>query len=175
VRLADLEPSWAACRSLQPNLGGDTPVVQITKVEVEHYRSHLATQTVKVWQGGKNNPDLTRTDLWRDTGRPRTARTNTYYLKRLRYVLTGAHETRDPLTGVSALPFPPKVKLFPESKRVPRPMPDAEFVHRHAEAKAWTRDAMDLARKFGLRRREALMVTLDHIDHERRELFFSAE
>jgi len=32
-------------------------------------------------------------------------------------MISGAHETQDPLTGVSALPFPPKVKLFPESKR----------------------------------------------------------
>ena len=54
-------------------------------------------------------------------------------------------------------------------------MPDSEFRGHHAEAKPWTRDAMDLARKFGLRRREALMVTIDHIDHDRRGLFFTAE
>ena len=55
----------------------------------------VALQTVKVWLGRKQKPDASPAELWRDTGRVRSARTNNYYLKRLRYALSGAHKTQD--------------------------------------------------------------------------------
>jgi integrase len=43
------------------------------------------------------------------------------------------------------------------------------------KAPPWTRETAELARAFGLRRAEALSVTVDNLDHEHRALRFSAE
>ena len=55
---------------------------------------------------------------------------------------------------------------------MPRPMPDAELYARLAVAPRWVVDAAELGRHFGLRRAEALTVTVRHIDREHRAIRF---
>lgn len=162
-------------RDLLGFFGDATPIIEITRRRVDEYRSYLAKQCKRVWIGGRNK-SLDRSDprYWKTTDQPRSAITNNYYLDLLRAVFAKAHKTRDPATGASALPFPPEVKPFEELKRLPTPMPDAELMQRRKVAMPWVRDAADLARLFGLRRAEALKLTVDHIDDEREALRWSA-
>ena len=51
-------------------------------------------------------------------------------------------------------------------------MPDAELYARLAVAPRWVVDAAELGRHFGLRRAEALTVTVRHIDREHRAIRF---
>ncbi|MBP6770271.1 MAG: hypothetical protein KA171_21010 [Reyranella sp.] len=151
--------------------GPGRPIVEIDAPNVEAYRAFAVAQKRKVWIGGPRKiaeADHGNPRLWRELDRPRSASEVNHCLDVLRCALDIAHKTQDPMTGHSALPFPPVVSPVFEVKRVPTPMPEAELASRIEAAPPWTQEAALLARFFGCRLSEALTMGLRHIDHQAR-------
>lgn len=150
---------------------GDPPIVEITQEQVNEYRSFAAQAPVTVWRGGPRRrstaPLMTGT-----TSKVRSPASVNHRLNCLRAAFNQAHHVKDPVTGEPMLPFPPVVTPVPAPKRRPTPISDAELFARMDEAPPWVRDVAELARFFGLRRTEALQVTLGHIDRDQRALRF---
>ena len=147
------------------------PIAEIGAPEVEAYRAFAVAQKRKVWIGGPRK--ITEADhgnprLWRELDRPRSASEVNHCLDVLRCALDIAHKTQDPMTGHSALPFPPTVAPVFEVKRSPTPMPEGELASRLEVAPPWTQEAALLARYYGCRLSEALTLTTRHIDREAR-------
>lgn len=159
-------------RELLAFFGADTPVVAIGQDRVDAYRVHAAAVPVQVWRGGPKKRDKAPTKTGK-LDRKRSPASVNHRLNCLRAAFAQAHRVKDPVTGQPMLPFPPAVTPIPAPKRRPTPIPDAELFARMAKAPPWVADALDLARYFGLRRAEALSVTVDHIDREERALRFS--
>lgn len=164
-------------RELLDHFGADRAIADIDQVDVDTYRTTAAKAGALVWKGGprkraRMKPDQVARFMVR-TGRRRSAASTNHYLDCLRSAFAVAARIRDPVTGKPMLPHPPEVKPLPTPKRQPRPMPDAELYARLEVAPPWTREAAELARYFGLRRAEALGLTVDHVDRERRGLRFS--
>jgi len=151
--------------------GDRTPIADITQERVDEYRRQAAEAKVSVWRGGpqakakapKKSGELDRV---------RSPASVNHRLNCLRAAFAQAHRIKDPVTGQPMLPFPPTVTPVPAPKRTPTPMPDPEFFARIEKAPPWAREAAELARYFGLRRAEALEVTLAHIDFDQRALRF---
>jgi integrase len=156
-------------RELLAFFGDDTPVADISQPRVDEYRRQAAEATVKVWRGGPRARAKAPAKMG-ELKRIRSPASVNHRLNCLRAAFAQAHRVKDPVTGQPMLPFPPKVTPVPAPKRRPSPMPDAELFARLEAAPPWVRDAADLARYFGLRRTEALDVTLAHIDREERAL-----
>jgi len=151
--------------------GPGRPIADIDAPNVESYRAFAVVQKRKVWVGGPRK--ITEADqgnprLWRELDRPRSASEVNHCLDVLRCALDIAHKTKDPMTGHSALPFPPPVAPVFEVKRAPTPMPENELASRLEVAPPWTQEAALLARYFGCRLSEALALTIRHIDREAR-------
>ncbi|MGQ3297698.1 tyrosine-type recombinase/integrase [Reyranella sp.] len=159
-------------RELLVFFGADTPVAGIGQERVDAYRVHASEAPVQVWRGGPRKRDKAPGKAGK-IERKRSPASVNHRLNCLRAAFTQAHRIKDPVSGQPMLPFPPEVKPVPAPKRRPAPMPDAELFARLAKAPPWVIDALDLARYFGLRRAEALSVTLAHIDREERALRFS--
>lgn len=163
-------------REILGYFGPDTPVVEIGQQWVDAFRAEAAKVRATVWKGGpRKRAEMTPTQVARYTAtldRQRSASSTNHVLNCLRGAFSAAHRIRDPITGDPLLPHPPEVKPVETSKRLPRPMPDAELYARLAVAPPWVVDAAELARHFGLRRAEALAVTWHHIDREHRALRF---
>ena len=156
-------------RELIEFFGSDTPVIDITQGRVDEYRRHAAAAHVQVWRGGPRKRAKAPAKIG-TIDRKRSPVGVNHRLKCLRAALAQAHRIKDPVTGSPMLPFPPTVTPVPAPKRRPSPMPDAELFARIAKAPPWVRDVAELARYFGLRRAEALTVTLAHIDRGERAL-----
>ena len=156
-------------RELIEFFGSDTPVIDITQGRVDEYRRHAAAASVQVWRGGPQKRAKAPAKIG-TIDRKRSPAAVNHRLKCLRAALAQAHRIKDPVTGSPMLPFPPTVTPVPAPKRRPSPMPDAELFARLAQAPPWVRDVAELARYFGLRRAEALTVTLAHIDRGERAL-----
>lgn len=155
--------------------GIDRTVGTIGKEDVTAYRSAAVAQKRRVWIGGprKRRPeDFENPRLWKELDRPISASEVNHKLDLLRCALDAAHKVRDPMTGHSALPFPPEVPPVFAPKRQPTPMPEAELDARLAVAMPWTVDAAMLGRLFGCRAKEALRVGRRHIDRQERCLRF---
>lgn len=151
--------------------GPGRPIADIDAPNVESYRAFAVVQKRKVWVGGPRkitDADHGNPRLWRELDRPRSASEVNHCLDVLRCALTIAHKTQDPMTGNSALPFPPAVTPVFEVKRSPTPMPESELAGRLGVAPPWTQEAAMLARYFGCRLSEALALTTRHIDREAR-------
>jgi integrase len=161
-------------REILAYFGDLTPVVEITQAWVDEYRRDLAAERVQVWKGGPRTRAASRVDSV-DGERTRSPAGVNHRLNCLRAALLRSHQTRDPVTGLSLLPFPPAVKPVPAPKRQPRPMPDDELQARLAAAPPWVRETAELARCFGLRRAEALTLELRHVDRGQRALRFSGD
>lgn len=161
-------------RELLAFFGVDTPVIAIPQERVDEYRRFAAQAPVMVWRGGPRKlakaPGKTV-----KVPRSRSAASVNHRLNCLRATFRQAHRVKDPVTGLPMLPFPPEVKPVPAPKRRPAPMPDDELHGRLAKAPPWAVDALELARYFGLRRTEALTVTVDHIDRDERALRFDGD
>lgn len=147
------------------------PIAEIGPPDVEAYRAFAVAQKRKVWIGGPRK--ITEADhgnprLWRELDRPRSASEVNHCLDVLRCALDIAHKTRDPMTGHSALPFPPTVAPVFEVRRTPTPMPESELASRLEVAPPWTQEAALLARYYGCRLSEALALKIHHIDREAR-------
>lgn len=158
-------------RELLEFFGVDTPVVEIPQERVDAYRTEASSAAVKVWRGGPRKRQAAPLKAGH-LKRVRSPASVNHRLNCLRAIFGQAHRVKDPVTGLPMLPFPPTVTPVPEPKRKPRPMPDAELFARLEKAPPWTREAAELARYFGLRRAEALTVTVDHIDHGEKALRF---
>ena len=155
--------------------GIDRAVATIGSQDISAYRACAVAQKRKVWVGGPRRPTPEEQDdprLWKILDRPISASEVNHRLDLLRCALAAAHKVRDPLTGHSALPFPPDVPPVFAPKRRPTPMPEAELDARLAVAMPWTVDAAMLARLFGCRANEALRVGRRHIDRQERCLRF---
>ncbi|UYN97664.1 MAG: site-specific integrase [Enhydrobacter sp.] len=149
--------------------GPDRAVVDIGVEDIDAYRKFAVAQKRRVWIGGPRKVeegDEDRPELWRVLDRPRSASEVNHCLDCLRSALRAAHAVRDPRTGERVLPFPPEVKPVHNPGRDPTPMPEAEFSARLAGATPWVAEAASLARLFGLRLAEALMLEVRHLDHE---------
>jgi hypothetical protein len=151
--------------------GVDRPVAEIDATAINAYRQFASQQKLKIWAGGpekRRDPDKLDAQgnlrWWRDGDRVRSPASVNHYLACLRGALGQAHKARDPITGQPMLPFPPTVEKVRQPKRIPRPIPDQVLADRLERARPWVRDAGELARLFGLRHREALGVTIDHVD-----------
>lgn len=163
-------------RELLQYFGESTPVAAITQRHVDDYRAWCAEQPLKIWKGGAlKSRDRKHPRWWGTSDKKRSPASVNHYLKCLRASLNQAHRTRDPMTNQPALPFPPEVKAIPAPKRQPRPMPDSELRARIVKAPPWVRDAVELARLFGLRRTEALTVRIRNVDVDVRGLRFAGE
>lgn len=179
--LAGASPVYVAnqkmyAREILKWFGQDLPMVEVTTAKADEYRAWALEQPLRIWKGGTAKKRDRRDPKWWGEGKKkRSAVSVNHYLRCLRSGLAQAHKAKDPVTGMPMLPFPPEVKSAKEPKRTPRPMPDGELAKRLEKAKPWVRDAADLARAFGLRKAEALTVTLDNIDPEHRGLRFGAE
>lgn len=158
-------------RDLLEEFGADTPVAEVTQALVDEYRRKASAAKVKVWRGGARSRQRMPEKLGQGE-RTRSPASVNHRLNCLRAALAQAHRIKDPITGSPMLPFPPSVDPVPAPKRRPRPMPDAELFARLDKAPPWVREAAELARYFGLRRAEALEVTLAHIDRDHRALRF---
>ena len=144
-------------------------VVDIGADDVEGYRKFLSTQKRKVWKGGPRKmirADLDNPRLWKELDKLRSASEVNHCLDFLRCALRGVHKMRDPVTGVSMLPFPPEIEPVFAPERDPTPMSEAEFRARLHDAPSWVVDAANLAWWFGLRNTEALTLELRHLDYE---------
>ncbi len=163
-------------REILEFFGQSIAVVDVTSERVEQYRAFCMQQGLKVWKGG-SNPKRDRRDprWWGRSKKKRSAASANHYLDCLRAALGLAHAVRDPLTGLPMLPFPPVVRAVEAPKRQPTPIPAGELTARLELARPWVRDAAELARLFGLRRSEALGVTVDHVNADRRALRFVGE
>lgn len=147
--------------------GYDAIVTRITQEKVLEYRAFAARQTVKVYRGGQRK-GISRDDVkwWKDTGKQRAVSSTNHHLNCLRGALLAAHRAKDPDTGIPYLPFPPTVEPLREAARLPRPMPDDELSRRQAVALPHTRETAELVRLFGLRKDEALSVTIANVRTE---------
>lgn len=161
-------------RELLAHFGDLTPIEDISQTEVDAYRTAAAAQLVMVWRGGPNKRGPESTKLG-TAPRVRSATSLNHRLDFLRSVFTQAHRTRDTVTRKPMLEHPPHVEPVPQPKRQPRPMPDAELYARLEEAPPWVRETGELVRHFGLRRAEALIADLSHIDRSQRGLRFSGD
>ncbi len=153
-------------------------VVEIDQIRADEFRTFTVGQRRKVWIGGARKPtpeDEVNPALWKVLDRPISPSEVNHRLDVLRSALGRAHKVRDPLTGHSALPFPPDIKPVFEPKRTPTPMPEAELAARLESASPWTIEATLLARLFGCRLAEATFVDLRHMDHQERCLRFRGE
>lgn len=154
----------------------ETPVIKIPQQRIEAYRKYAAEQHVKIWiGGGDKRRDRTDPKNWRRGERLRSPASVNHYLNCLRGALNAAHDVKDPVTGNPMLPFPPAVKPLAAPKRLPDVMPDDELQSRLEVAAPWTRDAAELARRFGLRAAEAARVTIHHINRSIQGLRFEGE
>ncbi len=165
-------------REILDFLGVDRLVAEVDQAAADAYRKHAANAKAVVWKAGpRKRVDMTAAEIakaLKTTARKRSVASANHYLKCFRAALNVAHRTKDPVTGMPMLPFPPTVKPLPAPKRRPKPMPDAEFFARLDVAPPWVKDAAELARHFGLRRSEALRLERRHIDRENRALRFPA-
>ena len=164
-------------REILAFFGAGRAIADIDQVETDRYRTFAAKQMVLVWKGGPRKRSSVKPEqlarLMVPGDKVRSPASTNHYLDCLRSAFTVAHRIKDPVTGQPMLPHPPEVRPLPVPKRQPRPMPDAELYARLEGAPPWVVDAAELGRHFGLRLSEALRVTVDHIDHERRSLFFA--
>jgi hypothetical protein len=156
-------------RELAAHFGVDSPIAEIPQTKVDAYRGKAAGETVKVWRGGPRKRISAPAKLGRG-GRQRSPASINHRLNLLRAVFGQAHDTRDPVTGRPMLEHAPTVEPIAEPKRKPRPMPDAELYARLDVAPPWVQETAELARYFGLRRREALEADIGHLDHEQKAL-----
>jgi len=173
LHIANLE---LYARELLEHFGYGRAIADIDQIAVDAYRSNAAKAKVWIWKGGprkraKMRPDQAARFMVRGDRQRSPASTN-HYLDCLRAAFNVAARIRDPVNGRPMLPHPPEVKPLPVPEHRPRPMPDAELYARLKLAPPWAREAAELARHFGLRRAEALRVTIDHIDRDRRGLHF---
>lgn len=165
-------------RELIQFFGVDRAVVDLTADDIGDYREFSGKQHRRVWVGGPRklkDGDEDNPRLWKVLPSLRSASEVDHTLDCLRSALKIAHCTRDPLTGQPMLPFPPDVPSVHVPKRTPRPMPDEELSARLSEAPSWVVDAAMLARLFGLRLTEALIVERRHLDHEYQAILFQGE
>lgn len=164
-------------RELLGHFGVDRAIADIDQVAVDAYRAKAAKAKVLIWKGGprkrvKMPPDEAAKYLV-EGNKVRSPASTNHVLDCLRAAFAVANRIKDPVSGLPMLPHPPEVRPLPVPERLPRPMPDAELYARLKVARPWVRDAAELARYFGLRRAEALRVTVNHIDRERRGLRFA--
>jgi integrase len=156
-------------RELLAFFGDGLPIGDITQARVDEYRRQAANATVSVWRGGPRARAKAPTKTGK-LDRVRSPASVNHRLNCLRAALAQAHRIKDPITGEPMLPFPPVVTPVPAPKRQPAPMPDAELFARLEMAPSCVRDVAELARYFGLRRAEALAVTINHIDRDQRAI-----
>jgi integrase len=146
--------------------------------QLEKYRTFCSQQTIKKWKGGRQTrgevKDWRNPKNWKDTGRPRSKRTVNNYLKALLKLFQIADRTRDPETKRPMIDRIPAIKLHKLPRRLPRPIPDDEFMARMSTLPPWAREAGWLARLFGLRLAEGLELERRHLDRDRRGIRFDA-
>lgn len=124
----------------------------------------------------KTEEDYLNSDLWKDTGRPRTIRTANNYVRCLMTLCKRASKIRDPRTKRRAIDLSHlEFDLERPPKRKPRPMADQEISDRFDKLMPWTQEATLLSRLFGLRLSEALWLEERHIDPYRHCLAFKGE
>jgi hypothetical protein len=145
---------------------------------LDEYRAFCGRQTIKKWKGGQKKrgavADWRDPKNWKDTSRLRSKRTVNNYLKALLKLFAIADRTRDPETKRPMVDRIPVIKLHKLPRRLPRPIPDEEFMARMATLPPWAREAGWLARLFGLRLAEGLELERRHLDHDRRGIRFDA-
>ena len=160
--------------------GPDLSFSSLTQDMLDDYANHVAAQPVRKWVGSSRKPtaaDYGNAALWRDTGRRRSQRQVNNYLMHLRRLLAIAAKVRDPVSRQPVLNQYPalEIQLDRVPRRKPRPISDAELARRQARLTPWARDAAELSRLFGLRKREAVTIEISHIDEQAKALFFRGE
>lgn len=150
---------------------GKDNVADIDDNDCAQFRSAVIKRHRRVFIGGQDKePDANDETLWKELGRRRSPGECNHVLNALRSAFKAAsrvidQETREPV--IARIPFIEPVKV---PKREPTPMSDDEFRRRREVAPPWVQDAADLARHFGLRLSETLLVTVDHLNYDRRGL-----
>ena len=148
--------------------GVERAIADITADDVAAYRTFLVDQKRRVWIGGQKKIDRANPRLWKTVDRPRSRSEVNHCLDVLRVALRLAERTSN-----GRLPPVPDVKPVSDDKRTPTPMPLAELESRLAVAAPWVVEAALLARYFGCRRGEALILGPRHLDHERQAIRLS--
>src|SRR5215475_8279227 len=157
--------------------GWNIAVTDCQQALVDEYRAQVVTRPRRVYVGGQHRLtaiDQADSKLWKTLERARSPSEQNHVLNALRSAFKVAYQTRDTVTGEPELPYPPTVRPVTIPKREPTPMRASELAQRYKHAPPWVRDAMDLARLFGLRLSEVLGVTVDMVDSDDRGLLLPA-
>lgn len=183
--VASLQPRWMRsatwpdrqrqAREIVAFFGSRTPMREIG-ARVNDYIEFSLSQRVRVWMGGpgKDRDDESLRELWKDTGRTRSAATTNRHLSLLRQIVGRAAQMRD-LSGKPVLDFVPQIKELPELKRRARPAPEPVLEKALQSLPPHGREAVTLTLYFGLRKGECFGLEISQVDFTANGIWLRAE
>ncbi len=168
-------------RELLAHFGETTPIMAITETLIWDYIAWARTQKIKIWTGGGVKPGdplplgKTEESCWRESERTRSDSTINRYLDALRKALGIMAKQRDPNNGQPLLMAPPHVPKLQEPDALPRPISPTDIGRILEEAPPHLADTIRLCILMGFRQREALSLTINHVDLDNRGVWLRGD
>lgn len=156
--------------------GPGRTLLSITEQDIRDFRASVIRKKRRIFIGGPfaKGPDPSEDSLWKELEGRRSPSEQNHVLNALRSAFKIASRTRDS-HGRPMLPFMPIIERVHDPKRRPTPMSTDEMQRRYEVAPPWVKDAIDLARHFGMRLTEALTVKVRHLDYDREVIALRGE
>lgn len=151
-------------------------LLSITDKDLLDFRASVIRRKRRIFIGGPagKNPDPNDESLWRELDKRRSPSEQNHILNALRSAFRAAYRMRD-ASGRPMIPYLPVIERVHNPTRRPTPMSTDEMNARREVAAPWVRDAIDLARHFGLRLTETLSVKVRHLDLDHKVIAFRGE